>query len=80
VEDQYGNVVLRAIKNINTGEEIFIAFGKKFWANLFRLNWNATNESLTEIQRKVKKVYSMSDVFTSLFIMSIRIVKLLLIN
>jgi len=27
VEDRYGNVVLRAIKNINPGEEILISFG-----------------------------------------------------
>ena len=65
VEDQFGNVVLRAIKNINAGEEIFIAFGKIFWANLFRLQWNSTNEAMSEIQRKVKQVYSMSDLFTS---------------
>ena len=65
VEDQFGNVVLRAIKNINAGEEIFIAFGKIFWANLFRLQWNCTNEAMSEIQRKVKQVYSMSDLYTS---------------
>jgi hypothetical protein len=65
VEDKFGNVVLRAIKDIMPGEEIFIAFGKIFWANLFRLQWNCNHEAMSEIQRIVKQVYSMSDLFTS---------------
>jgi len=74
VEVQFGNVVLRATKNSNAGKEIFIAFGLKFWAYLFRLTWN-TNESMSEIQRKVKQVYSISDISTSSIYNEFRISK-----
>jgi len=76
VKDQYENVVLRAIKNINAGEEIFIAFGKNFKAYLFILKWNTTNKSMSDIQRKIKQqVYSLTDLFTSSIFNEYRISK-----
>ena len=36
VEDKYGNVVLRAIKDIYTGVEILISYSQLFWAYFLR--------------------------------------------
>jgi len=63
VEDQYGKVVLRAIKNINPNEKIFISFGQLFWAYFLRVKWNTPNQKMLERYRKVKQVYSLTDLF-----------------
>ena len=64
VEDKYGNVVLRAIKDIMPGEEILISFGQLFWAYFLRERWNTRNEKMLERYRIVKQVYSLTDFFT----------------
>jgi len=48
VEDKYGNVVQREIKNINAGEEILISFGQIFWAYFLKTKWNTPNQSMLE--------------------------------
>jgi len=64
VEDEYGNVVLKAIKDINPDEEILILFGQLFWVFFLRVRWNTPNEKLLERYRIVKQVYSLTDFFT----------------
>ena len=64
VEDKYGNVVLRAIKDIMPGEEILISFGQLFWAYFLRVRWNTPNQKMLERYRIVKQVYSLTDFFT----------------
>ena len=64
VEDKYGNVVLRAIKDIMPGEVILISFGELFWAYFLRVRWNTPNQKMLERYRIVKQVYSLTDFFT----------------
>jgi len=65
VEYRFGNVVLRAIKNINPGEEMLISFGQLFWAYFLRVKWNTRNQKMLERYRKVDQVYSLTNLFTS---------------
>jgi len=67
VEDKYGNIVLRAIKDISPGEESLISFGQLFWAYFLRVRSNTSNGKMLKRYSKVKQVYSLTDSFTRSF-------------